>query len=119
MSDPEPHSAPGNGPDPDGAPDGHDRARIRTTWRIAGAGALLGLGLALLSGLLGGTGQAGMAIMLLVASLSTAVAALYAVVTLLVDELQHRQTTRRRAFVAGGLFVLTAVLMAMVAGIGG
>jgi hypothetical protein len=82
-------------------------------------GALLGVLLAVASGLAGGEGRVGLAILLLVTAASTALAASYASVTLLLDQVKGRRTTGRRALLAGGLFLLTAMLMAMLAGAGG
>lgn len=100
----------------DGAAD--DRARIRTTRRIVGWSAVLGAVLAAVSGLLGGSGRAGLAILLLVSAAGCGVGALHATATLLVDDLRHRRPSRRRAWLAGGLFAAAAFLMAMVAGTG-
>ena len=97
----------------------HDRERVRATLRIAAAGAVLALGLALLVGLLGGSGPVGLAVLLLVTATACSIAALHAVGTLLYDDLKDRGPARRRALLAGGLFAVAALLMAMVAGIGG
>lgn len=102
-------------PEPD-----HDDRRVRRTWWIAGGGSLgVGLALALLVGALGGEPRAGMAVLLLVSALSCGVGALYGIGTAVADDLRGRPTSRRRPIAAGVLFLLAAVLMAMVAGVGG
>jgi predicted lipid-binding transport protein (Tim44 family) len=93
--------------------------RVRRTWAIAGGGLAAGVALALVSALLGGSGRVGMAVLLLVTALGSAVAALYGLVTAVVDDLRHRPVARARPVAAVGLFVVAAMLMAMVAGIGG
>jgi uncharacterized protein (DUF849 family) len=105
--------------DPDRAGEDPRDPRVRRTWRIAGVGALVGVGLAALSGVLGGDGRVGFVILFLVTSLATGVAALYAGVTAVVDDLKGRPVARARVVAAVGLFVLTALLMALVAGAGG
>lgn len=97
----------------------HDRARMRRTLAIAGSGSLAGVVLALVVGLLGGSGRAGLAVLLLVAAGACSVAALHAIATLLYDDLKERSPARRRAGLALGLFAAAALLMAMVAGTGG
>lgn len=96
-----------------------DRERVRATLRIVGVGALVALVLALLVGILGGSGPVGLAVLLLVTATACSLAALHAVGMLLYDDLKDRAPARRRALLAGGLFALAAILMAMVAGIGG
>lgn len=103
------------GPAPADAPD----PKVRRTWRIVGVGALVGVGLAALSGVLGGDGRVGFVLLFLVTALATGVAALYAGLTAVVDDLKGRRVTRARVVSAVGLFAVTAVLMAMVAGAGG
>jgi hypothetical protein len=97
----------------------HDRMRRRRARRIAGFGSLAGVVLSLGSGLAWGTGRVGLAVLLLVSAFSCAAGAGYATVTLLVDQVRGRHTSGRRAVLAGGLFLLTAMLMAMLAGAGG
>lgn len=94
--------------------------RQRVTRRIVIWGTLgAGGGLAVVTGLLGATGRGSLAILLLVSAASLAVAALYAVATLALDDLRGEPTPRRRVVTALGLFLGAAALMAMVAGIGG
>lgn len=96
-----------------------DDPRVRRTWRIAGVGVLVGVALAALSGVLGADGRVGFVILFLVAALSAGVAALYAGLTAVVDDLKGRHVARARVGSAVGLFLLGAILMALVAGAGG
>ncbi|MDX1619830.1 MAG: hypothetical protein R3320_02490 [Nitriliruptorales bacterium] len=106
--------------EPDGSDERlRDRARTRRAWWIAGIGVALGLVLALVLGALGASGTDGLRVALLVSALATAVAGLYATVTLLVDDLRGRTIGKGRPITAGVLFLATALLMAMVAGSGG
>ncbi len=95
-----------------------DRRRLRRAWRIAGIGALAGVVLALVAGVLGATGRAGMAILLLVSALGGAVGAGYGTVTMLVDEWREQLVSRRRIAGVAALAALTAIvlLMAIAAG---
>lgn len=97
----------------------NDVARRRVTRRVLLSGLLLGVLAALGSGLAGASGRFGFALLMLVLALTTAVAGLWATATLLYDDLKKREPSRRRALGAFGLFVATAVLMAVVAGVGG
>ena len=90
-----------------------DRARLRRTWRIAGWGATLGVALGLLAGVLGASGRAGMAILLLVAALGCALGAGYGTLTMIVDEWREQFVSRRRILGVAGLAALTVVLMFM------
>lgn len=93
-------------------------AHARRAWWIAALGsALLGGGLAALVAASGGTGRAGLAWLLLGGAVSCAVGALYAVVTAVLDRLRDRPVGRARAVAAAALFVLGAVLPAMVVGL--
>lgn len=93
--------------------------RVGRTWRIAAWGAGLGVVLAVVSGLLGADGRVGFVILFLVAALAAALAALHAGLTAVIDDLRGRPVSRARVASAGGLFLLAAVLMALVAGAGG
>lgn len=106
---------------PPGPPVGraNDVARRRVTRRVLVSGLVLGVLAALGSGLAGASGRFGFALLMLVLALTTAVAGLWATATLLYDDLKKREPSRRRALGAFGLFVATAVLMAVVAGVGG
>ncbi|MBW3619777.1 MAG: hypothetical protein KY461_05990 [Actinobacteria bacterium] len=103
----------------DADPAGERDPRVRRTWRIAGLGTLAGAGLAVLSGVLGADGRVGFVILFLVTALGAALAALYAGLTAVIDDLKGRRVARARVVSAGGLFVLAALLMAVVAGAGG
>lgn len=97
-----------------------DRRRNRTTRRIALIGSFgVGTAAAATVGILGGSGRAAMAVLLLVASASTATSALHAVGALVLDEFRGHDPAGGRAGLAIGLFVLAAFLMAMLAGVGG
>lgn len=98
---------------------GLDRRRTAASLRITGLGMLAGLLLALAVGLAGGRGSVGAAVFLLVGALSAGLGGLHAVGALLLDDLRDRQPSVWRGVLAGGLFALGAVLMAMVAGLGG
>jgi hypothetical protein len=93
--------------------------KVRRTWGIAGSGAVAGLGLALVSGALGGSGRVGLVIFLLITAAASGLAALYAILTAVIDDLKQRPVSRRRPIAAITLFVVAALLMAMVAAAGG
>lgn len=108
--------------EPAGEPAERGRPRdpkVRRTWAIAGWGLLAGLALAALSGVLGAGGRVGMALLLLVTALACGLAALYGGLTAVIDDLKQRPVARARPISAGVLFLLSAMLMAMVAGTGG
>jgi hypothetical protein len=126
VSDPSPEpvgQGPPAQPDPPERSDrvgaDNDAARRRVTRRLLLAGATLALLAAVATGLAGASGRAGFAVFSLVLALTTAVAGLWATATLLYDDLKKRRPSRRRAIGAVGLFATTAVLMAVVAGVGG
>ncbi len=96
-----------------------DVRRRRVTRRILAIGAALALAVTIATGVAGADGRTSFVVMLLLLTFTTGAAALWATVTLLVDELRRRRPSRRRAVVAGILFLVTALLMAMVAGTGG
>lgn len=93
--------------------------RVRSTWRIAAVGAVVAVALAVLTGVLGATGRVGFVVLFLVLALSAGLAALYAGLTAVVDDLKGRRVARARVVSAVGLFFLAAILMALVAGAGG
>lgn len=99
--------------------DDPDATRTRRAWRIAGIGAGAGIAVALLTGVLGASGRVGLVVLLLCCALACGLGALYAIVTVVVDDLRGEPTSRRRPVAAAVLFALAAVLMAMVAGAGG
>lgn len=111
---------------PDATPDAADaaalaldRRRTRLAWTIAAVGSALGLVIAVVTGAFGASGRAGLATFLLVSAAAAALGALYATVTLLIDDLRGRRVTRRRPIAAFALFAAAAMLMAMVVGVGG
>lgn len=104
--------------DPDTVPPATD-PRVRRTWRIAAVGALVAVAVAVLTGVLGGTGRVGFVVLFLLLSLSATLSALYAGLTAVVDDLKGRRVARARVVSAVGLFFLAALLMALVAGAGG
>lgn len=111
MSDDQPDTAPAVPTDAD---------RLRRIWRIVLIGGVgLGPALALLSGLLGGTGSGGLAIVLLLLAASSGSAALYATITAVIDDLKGREVSRQRILTAAGLFVAGALLPLMLVGVGG
>lgn len=94
--------------------------RTRRAWLIAVLTSVVGGGgAALLVGGLGASGRDGFRVFALLTALGAAVGGLYATATLLLDDLKGRHVGRSRVVTAIGLFVMTAFLMAMVAGIGG
>lgn len=92
---------------------------MRRTWQLAAVGALAGVALAVLTGVLGASGRVGFVVLLLVWALAAAIAALYAGLTAVIDDLKGRPVARARVGAAVGLFFLAAILMALVAGAGG
>jgi SNF family Na+-dependent transporter len=57
--------------------------------------------------------------MLLIAALTTAVAAVHALVVVFVDDLRDRRVAARRPLLAVGLFVLSGLLVVMAGGAAG
>lgn len=96
-----------------------DTHRLRRMRQVLVAGSVVAVLLFLLAGLSGADGRDGLAILLLVLAAACAVSAAYGGVTLLVDDLRSHAISRRRIVSSLGLFVAAAVLMAMVAGVGG
>lgn len=96
----------------------HD-PKVRRTWAIAGWGFVAGIVVTALAALLGAGGRIGMALLLLVTALACGLAALYGGLTAVIDDLKHRHVARARPIAAGALFLLSAMLMAMVAAAGG
>ena len=97
----------------------HHRRRVRGSLRILLVGLLLGVLAAAVLGGAVGDGRAGLATLLLVAALSSAIAGLHHGLLLVLDDVRGRPTSLRRGAWLGGFFVLTAALMVMVVGIGG
>lgn len=111
--------SPPTNPTPSGGDQRPRDPKATRTWRIAAVGAGIGVLLAATSGLLGADGRVGMVVLLLVTALGCGVAALYGGLTAVIDDLKGRPVQRRRPIAAGALFLVAAMLMAMVAGAGG
>ena len=94
----------------------HDRMRLTTTWRLVAAAPLLGVVAAAAVGFAGGSGAAGLAALLAVASAMTVIAALVTVLHLLLDEFRRRATALRRLWTALGLFVVGLLLLVLATG---
>lgn len=93
--------------------------KLRRTRRIPLGAAIVGIVLAALTGVLGGDGRVGLVVFLLVTSVGAGLGALYGIVTAVVDDLKQRPVDRRRPITAVVLFLVAAMLMAMVAAAGG
>ena len=103
-------------PDRDAPLTDHDRARLRATWRTAAVGPLLGIVGAIAVGIAGGSGAAGLAVLLLLASVGAMAAAMLTAVHVLADEYRHRPVARRRVWTSLALFATAFVLVAMSGG---
>lgn len=94
--------------------------KTRRAWSIAAIGTLIiGGGFTLLVALQGSGGRAGLATLLLGASVSCALGALYATGTALIDTLRKRPVETERIVAGVALFVLGAALPGMLVAIGG
>ncbi len=100
-------------------PDGIDALRRRRLVRIPLWSAGIGVGLAIVSGVLGSEGRASVAILMLVLASGLALAALYGVMTAILDDMRGHEVSRARLLFVGGWFFGSTALMAMVASIGG
>lgn len=103
-------------------PDGNrptDADRLRRMRRILTAGVVLGVLLVVAAGVGGAEGRDGAAVLLLILAGTTAIVGIYGGVTLLRDDLRSSPISGRRIGFTIGSFLTTALLMAMVAGIGG
>ena len=96
-----------------------DALRRRRLVRIPLWAAGIGVVLAVLSGALGAEGRASVAILLLVLASGFAVAALYGVMTAILDDMRGHTVSRVRLVFVGSWFFGSTALMAMVANIGG
>jgi MFS family permease len=97
----------------------HDLRRLRTMWRVAAAGPLLGVLAAAGVALIGLSGRAGLAALLVCSALGLVVAALLASAQALVDEWARRPVARRRLLSVLGLFAGSALLMLFLGGLSG
>lgn len=104
----------------DAAPPDRDRDVVRRMRRIL---LVLGLGLgvvlALVVGLFGRDGRAGLAVVLLMLALACATAAGYGGITALRDDLADVPVSRKRIVWVVGCFIAAAMLPTMLVGIGG
>lgn len=97
----------------------HDRRRLRTTWRAVIGGLLLGVVGAVAIALVGGSGRAGLAVLLVLTSAGLVVGALLTAVLAMVDEYRRVAVARTRTIVAIALFVGGGVLLLMSSGAAG
>lgn len=81
-----------------------------------GGGLATGLVAMALVAAAGGSGRAGLGVLLLVCAAGSVVAALVTAVLAMVDEYRHIPAGRRRAVIAIGLFVLAGILLFMSVG---
>jgi hypothetical protein len=94
-----------------------DRQRLTWTWRVVGAGALLGvLGAAAIAAI-GGSGAAGLAVVLLGAAVGCVIGGLVTGVAAIVDEVRGHVVGRRRLTTAIGLFVAGVALLILSSGL--
>jgi len=97
-------------PDPGGAPSDrravtpHDRERLRLTRRVVLAGPGLGVLAALILGLLGAGGAAGLGAILVLTAASMLLGGLVTAFLAMVDEYRRVHVARRRTLVALALF---------------
>lgn len=114
MSDPfgEPADAQPPGPDRRAVTD-HDRRRLRITYRVVVGAVVLGILAAGGVGLLGASGGAGLAVLLVLSSAGCVAAAFVTALLAIVDEWRRAPVARRRAWTALGLAVLGALLLVM------
>ncbi|MFP4311206.1 MAG: hypothetical protein ACLFS9_04390 [Nitriliruptoraceae bacterium] len=90
---------------------------MRPVHRIALAGPVLGLVLALLLSRWGASGVAGLAVVLVVSAAGCVVAALVAALGAIVDEARRLPVARRRTLTALALFVGAFVLLLLSTGV--
>lgn len=104
---------------PEPAPDpaaAHDRARLRTTWRLLVVGGGLGVVAAGAVAVAGGSGAAGLATLLVVWAFAAAMTGLYTLILGFVDDARRRPVGRRRVATGIGLLALAFVLFVMAVG---
>jgi hypothetical protein len=95
----------------------HDRRRLRATYRTALGGLVLGILGAAAVGLLGAPGQAGAAVLFVLAAAGCMAAALVTAVLAMVDEYRRRPVGRPRTLMALWFFLASAALLLMSTGI--
>ncbi len=91
----------------------HDRRRLRITYRVLGAAVTLGVVAAGGVGLLGASGGAGLAVLLVLSAAGCVAAAMVTALLAILDEWRRAPVARRRAWTALGLGVLGATLLVM------
>lgn len=96
----------------------HDRHRLRASYRTALGGVVLGVLGASAVGMLGASGRAGAAVLLVLAAAGCMAAALVTAVLAMVDEYRHVEVGRPRTLAALGFFLGAALLLVMSTGIG-
>jgi hypothetical protein len=96
---------------------GLDRQRLTWTWRVVGAGAAIGVIGAAAIAAIGGSGTAGLAVVLLGAAVGCVVGGLVTGIVAIVDEVRGRVVGRRRLVTAIGLFVAGVVLLILSSGL--
>jgi hypothetical protein len=111
-------------PAPDG-PDGaagaadHDRRRLRSARRLAVGGALLGVVVAAIVGIAGGTGGFGLVVVLLGLLVGCVLSAAHLAGFALADELRRLPVATRRPVEALGFFLAALLLILLVMGAAG
>ncbi|MDX1511309.1 MAG: hypothetical protein R3249_08180 [Nitriliruptorales bacterium] len=94
-----------------------EHQRIRRAARIVVGGLAVGVVVAIVSALRGGSGRAGLVLVLLLTALGCVVGAADGAVLMLVDQYRGRTSTWRRLVLVVVLGFSAAVLVAMVAGV--
>ena len=115
----EPSAPDDEAPGAEASPADHDRRRVGQALRLWRAVALLGLVGAVLSGIAGADGREGFALLLVLSAAGAAMAGLHLGVLLLADQFRGLPSGGRRGLWLVGMFLVTALLMASVAGVGG
>lgn len=113
MSEPPPDRPPSPGAvagaDPEAGP-------LRWARRLALGGVVLGLAGAVLTGMLGVPGAVGVLVVVLCSAFGLALAAVFLLVSALVDELRGRPVSRRRPLWGVGAFAAAIVLLIALVG---
>jgi len=110
-------------PDPAGAPTDrrtvtpHDLARLRLTRRVVLVGPVLGVLAALVLGLLGAGGAAGLGVILVLTAGSLLLGGLVTAFLAMVDEYRRVHVARRRTVVALGLFPAAGLVLVLSAAV--
>lgn len=96
----------------------HDRRRLRASYRTALAGVFLGVLAAAVTGVLGASGRAGVAMVLVFGAAGCMGAALVTAVLAMVDEYRRVRVGRPRTLAALWFFLGSALLLVMSTGVG-